>query len=78
MKEGKPGTELVDEEGVGLEVGELRRHVDLKNEVELAQNGAENREAGEYGGRDDGVASDTNIEGTWRINLVSRPQYNIL
>lgn len=58
------GAELVDEEAVGLEVGELAREDgDLQDEVYLAEDGAEDGEARQDRLRHDGVAADADVEG---------------
>lgn len=57
------GAELVDEEAVGLEVGELAREDgDLQDEVYLAEDGAEDGEARQDRRRHDGVAADADVE----------------
>ena len=56
--------QLVDEEEIGSEVGELgREDSDREDEVELAEGSAEDGEPGEDGGRHEGVATDADIEG---------------
>ena len=43
---------------------ELGREVDLQDEVQLPQDGAEDAEAREEIGRDDGVPADADVEGS--------------
>ena len=57
------GAELVDEEGVRGEVVQLARHqADLEDEVQLAQDGAQDGEAAEEGRRDERVAAHADIK----------------
>lgn len=52
LEEGEAGGQLVDEEGGGLQGGEFRGEVDLEDEVQLAQDGAQDGEAREDRGGD--------------------------
>lgn len=63
LQEGQPRTQLVNKEGIGPEGGELAISIYGDEEVELAQDGAEDAETREDGGRDDGVAPDADVEG---------------
>lgn len=65
LEEGKPGRELVREEDGGFEGGEFGGKTDLEDEVDLAQDGAEDSEAGEDGRGDYSVSPDAYIEGAY-------------
>lgn len=63
LEEGQAGGELVDEEGGGGEGAQLGgEEGDVQDQVQLARDGAEDAEAGEDGGRDEGVAPDADVE----------------
>lgn len=66
LEQGEAGAQLVDEEGIGRKLPELRVEVNLDDQVQLAQDGAEDAEAGQNRGRDDGVAADSDVEGSWK------------
>lgn len=66
LQQGETGAELVDEEVVWVEAGELAGIVDGEEEVGLAEDGAEDHEAAEVGGADQGVAADVDFESAWR------------
>lgn len=65
--EGQAGGELVDDEGAGLEGLEFAGEGDLDEELEVAQDGAEDGEAVEDGHGDGPSAADTDIECACRI-----------
>lgn len=72
LEQREAGAELVDEEGIGRELPELPVEVNLDDQVQLAQDGAEDAEAGQDRGRDDGVAADSDVEGFWNENNASQ------
>lgn len=65
LQQGQAGGELVDEEGARPEGGELAREGDGEEEVPLAQDGAEDGQAGEEGRGDEPGAADADVEGSW-------------
>ena len=78
LQEGQARAELVDEECIGLEGGELAVAVDGDEKVELAQDRTENTEAREDGGRDDGVASDSDVKSSCEDEPRKLAQDNII
>lgn len=63
LEEGEPGGELIGEEHCGFQGGEFGRQADLEDEVDLAEDGAEDGKAREDGGGDYGVSPDADVEG---------------
>lgn len=64
----KAGGELVDDKGAGLESFQFAGERDLDEELEMAQDGADNGEAVEDGHGDGPFPVDADIEGAWGIN----------
>lgn len=65
-EEREAGAELVDDYGGRGQGLQLRGEVNVQEEVELAENGAEDRQAGEDGGGEEVVSADADVEGSWR------------
>jgi hypothetical protein len=59
---------LVDDKGAGFEGFQFAGERDLDEELEVAQDGADDGEAFEDGHGDGPFAVDTDIEGAWIIN----------
>lgn len=72
-EEGYAGGELVDEEARRVYLGEFRgEESNRQDEVDLAEDGAEDGEAAEDGRGDDGVASYADVEGSClHITIIS-------
>jgi hypothetical protein len=62
--QGEAGGELVDDKGAGVEGGQLARQMDGEQEVDVAEDGAQNGQPREDGRRDERVAADANVEGS--------------
>jgi hypothetical protein len=78
------GTELIDEEGGGAEVGELSsKEGDMQDEMQLAQDGTEDGEAAKQGGRDESVSMDAHVESSlgqrqersWMVGVMAAGAY---
>lgn len=67
LQEGQAGGELVDDEGGGPEGGEGAGNPDVEEQVDVAEDGAQDGEAVEDGGGDEPAAVDTNVEGSYTI-----------
>lgn len=65
LQEGQPRAELVDEEGIWPQGGELAVEADLDEEVQLPRDGAKDAELGEDRGWEDGVAAHANLKGSF-------------
>lgn len=65
LQERQPRAELVDEEGIWPQGGELAVEADLDEEVQLPRDGAKDAELGEDRGWEDGVAAHANLEGSF-------------
>jgi hypothetical protein len=52
---------LVDEKCIGLQTTKLGGEEDLENQMGLAEDGAQDGESGENGGREYRVTSDANV-----------------
>lgn len=63
LEQRQTGGELVDEEGAGSEEGQLGGEVYVEEEVDVAEDGAEDGEAGEEARGDEPAAADANIQG---------------
>lgn len=57
------GRELVDDEGAGLQRAQFTGDGDVDDEVDVAEDGAEDGEAGENRHGDEPVAADSDFEG---------------
>ena len=59
---------LIDKESRWLELSQLTAHSDRDQEVVLAEDGEEDLEAAEEGGREDGLTADADVEGAYSFH----------